>query len=69
MPAKKKHFTITEASKKLGISRQAVHEAIRKGQLRAEKGQIVVSAWLIPQTALKSYRVSLSHKRRGSKNT
>jgi len=31
MSTKKKQFTITEAAKKLRISRQAVHEAIKKG--------------------------------------
>jgi excisionase family DNA binding protein len=70
MAGKKKYFTITEASKKLGISRQAVHEAIRRGQLKATKGKVVqtVSVWLVPSSALKAYRVSLSHKRRGKKN-
>jgi predicted transcriptional regulator len=72
MPAKK-HFTITEAAKKLRISRQAVHEAIAKGQLEAKRGKLVktvtVQAWLISAAALKAYRVSFSHKRRGKKST
>jgi hypothetical protein len=67
MPTKKTTFTITQAAKKLGISRQAVHEAILKGQLEAEKGEIVQTVWLVPSTALKAYRVSLSHKQRGKK--
>jgi hypothetical protein len=32
--------TITEAAKKLGISRQAVHKAIRRGLLEAERATI-----------------------------
>ena len=34
----KKTFTITEAAKKLGVKRQAIHEAIKKGRLEAERG-------------------------------
>lgn len=72
MPAKKKaHYTITEAAKKLGISRPAVHEAIRTGRLKAKRGKIrqviVKMAWLIPLKSLKKYRVSLSHQQRGKK--
>lgn len=72
MPAKKKtHFTITEAAKKLGISRVAVHEAITTGRLKARRGKIrqIVekTAWLIPRKSLENYHVSLSHQQRGKK--
>ncbi|MFQ5903650.1 MAG: helix-turn-helix domain-containing protein [Candidatus Binatia bacterium] len=69
MGTKKGSFTITQAARKLGISRQAVHEAIRKGQLKAKRGQIQVvqTVWLIPAAALRAYKVSLSHKQRGKK--
>jgi len=72
MPGKKKtHFTITEAAKKLGISRVAVHEAISTGRLKAKRGKIrqIIEkrAWLIPLKSLKKYRVSLSHQQRGKK--
>src|SRR6266576_2591821 len=42
MPTKKKptSYTITEAAKKLGVKRQAIHEAIKKGRLEAERGKI-----------------------------
>jgi len=42
MPIKKKatSYTITEAAKKLGVKRQAIHEAIKKGRLEAERGKI-----------------------------
>jgi excisionase family DNA binding protein len=67
MPAKKT-YTITEAAKRLGISRQAVHEAIKKGLLEAEQVEVVQSVWQIPAQSLKTYRVSQSHKQRGEKN-
>lgn len=66
---KSKSYTITEAAKKLGVSRQAVHEAIQKEQLRAEKGEIVQEVWLIPESALKTYRQKYSRKRRPKKST
>ena len=37
----KKAYTITEAAKKLGVTRAAVHEAIRKGRLEADWGETV----------------------------
>lgn len=63
-----KSYTLTEAAKKLGISRQAVHEAIQKGQLKAEKTEVTQTIWLIPESAIQDYHVSASHKRRGKKN-
>ena len=71
MPTKKtppKSYTITEAAKKLGISRQAVHAAIKRGLIEAERGEIVQTVWLIPAKSLKSYRVSDVHQSVGKKN-
>ena len=71
MPTKKTHFTITEAAKKLGISRQAVHKAIGKRQLKAKRGTftetVIRRGWVISADALKQYEVSLSHQERGKK--
>jgi predicted DNA-binding protein (UPF0251 family) len=67
MAPKKTHFTITEAAKKLGISRQAIHDAIQKGQLKAKRGQIVQTAWILSASAIESYQVSLRHKTAGKK--
>jgi len=64
---KPKMLTITETAKKLGISRQAVHEAILKGQLEAEKTEVVQEVWKVPEPAVKKYRVSTSHRSRGRK--
>jgi excisionase family DNA binding protein len=66
MPTKK-NFTIAEAAKKLGISRQAVHEAISTHKLKAKKGKVVRTVWLISSADLKTYQVSLSHQQRGKK--
>lgn len=71
MPTKptKNTYTISEASKKLKISRQAVHEAIQKGLLKAEQGDIVqvTRGWLITADSIKAYKPSKSHKQRGKK--
>jgi predicted DNA-binding protein YlxM (UPF0122 family) len=68
-----KTFTITEAAKKLGVSRQAVHKAIRRGLLDAERATITetvireTKGWVVSDKALKDYKVSLSHQERGKK--
>jgi excisionase family DNA binding protein len=70
-PAKKKSYTITEAANKLGITRAAVHEAIRKKKIRASWGNVkvemTVRALLIPADDLKRYRVDVSRQERGKK--
>ena len=66
MPAKKT-LTISEAAKKLGISRQAVHLAIQKGVLKARAKRVVSLIWMIPVEALEAYRVSSVHQSAGKK--
>lgn len=68
MPKKKTAYTITEAAKKLKISRQGVHKAINKGLLKARMGEVVQKVWLIPADSIDAYQVSVSHKERGKKN-
>ena len=53
----------------LGVSRQAVHEAIQKGLLKAKWGEVIVSkkALLINEESLKSYQVSTRHQTAGKK--
>jgi excisionase family DNA binding protein len=51
----KKTYSITEAARKLGITRQAVHKAIERGTLKAEKREIVKIEWEIPAEALRAY--------------
>jgi hypothetical protein len=66
MPAKKT-FTIAEAAKKLGISRQAIHEAIKTDKLKAKRGRVVKIVWLVSVSAIKNYQVSLSHQQRAKR--
>lgn len=77
-PPKKRYYTITEAAKELGITRQAVHGAIKRGLLEAQKGQITqviqirtvkrkLRGWLIPIKSLNAYRVSDLHQWVGKK--
>jgi predicted DNA-binding protein (UPF0251 family) len=72
-PKKPPPLTLSEAAKKLGISRQAVHEAIRRGLLEAHKAKItktivqVAQGWVIEPDALLKYQVSQSHIIRGKK--
>jgi hypothetical protein len=74
--APKKSFTITvytikDAARKLGTTRQALQQAIKKGALEAEKGTItktiVSTGWIITAEALKKYQISPSHQERGKK--
>ena len=39
--SRKRYYTITEAAKELGITRAAVHRAIKQGRLEAERGEII----------------------------
>lgn len=63
-------YTITEAAKRLKVRRQAVHEAIKRGLLRAKWGEVVISkkALLIDAESVESYRVSRRHQTAGKKN-
>ena len=58
-------YTVTEAAKKLGITRTAVHDAIKKGRLEAKWGETVQvirkKSLLISPADLKNYRVDASH--------
>jgi predicted DNA-binding protein YlxM (UPF0122 family) len=66
------HYTITEAAKKLGISRAAVFDAIKSKRLRAKKGKFTVAreviGWHIATKDLDQYRVSDLHQEAGKKN-
>jgi excisionase family DNA binding protein len=70
---RKRYYTITEAAKELGITRAAVHRAIKQGRLEAERGEIIklvrtkTTGWKISRPSLDSYRVSLLHQWVGKK--
>lgn len=65
----KRYFTITEAARKLKVTRAAVHEAIKKGKLTATWGKFiqVTEGWRISPESLHDYEVSFSHQERGKK--
>jgi excisionase family DNA binding protein len=66
-----KTYTISEAAKKLGVTRAALHEAIKKGRLDAKWGETVQvirkKSLLVSAADLKNYRVDVSHQDRGKK--
>lgn len=72
-PNRKRLYTITEAAKELGVTRAAVHRAIKQGRLDAERGEIVrvittrTKGWKISRKSLTDYRVSLLHQWVGKK--
>lgn len=68
---KKAHYTITQAAKELGVTRAAVHEAIKKGKLKATWGEFaqVAEGWRITPGSLHDYEVSVSHQERGKKTS
>jgi excisionase family DNA binding protein len=71
--SRNRYYTITEAAKELGITRAAVHRAIKQGRLEAERGEIIklvrtkTKGWKISRPSLDSYRVSLLHQWVGKK--
>ena len=71
MPAKKKlspkAFTISQAAKKLGITRAAVHKAIKERRLKAVWGEMVIKARMISPESLNAYEVDSSRQERGKK--
>jgi predicted DNA-binding protein (UPF0251 family) len=62
-----KGYTLRQAAKKLGITPQGVHKAIKSGRLKARTQKIHKQVWVISPEDLKAYVVSLSHKKRGQK--
>jgi predicted transcriptional regulator len=65
------YYSITQAARELGITRAAVHRAIKQDRLEAVRGEIVrvvkTKAWQIARKSLDNYRVSLLHQEVGKK--
>jgi len=67
MPAKKKRLTISEAAKRLGITKAAVYDAITAGRLKAKQGKLTISALLLSLQDVENYRVDKDRQKRGKK--
>jgi len=73
MPSNKK-YSIAEAAQKLGMTRQAVHTAIQEKRLKAKHGTFEVQrtfkvkGWIIEESDLREFEVSLRHQDAGKKN-
>jgi predicted DNA-binding protein YlxM (UPF0122 family) len=69
------HYTLTEAAKKLGISRAAVYKAIKKGSLVAKDRKVIqtkivktaIVVKTISEREIESYLVSSRHQDAGKK--
>lgn len=70
-----KLFTVSQAAKLLGVSRQAIHHAINRGIIKAIKGTVEVTRIVktvqrglsIPEKELKKYQPSELHMWIGKK--
>jgi len=63
----KHYYTITEAARNLGITREAVWKAVKARKLKARLGTLYTKGWLIAAESLESYQVSTSHQERSKK--
>ena len=70
-----KFFNISEAARRLGISRAAIHRAIKEKRLPAKKGVFITTrivktrqrGWQISESALADYKTSDFHVWAGKK--
>ncbi len=54
MRSQRKGFTLRQAAKKLGITPQGVHKAIKSGRLKAKTQKIHKQVWIISPEDLKA---------------
>jgi excisionase family DNA binding protein len=72
-PERKRNYSVSEAAKALGITRSAVHRAIKQRRLEADRGEIIriirskTKGWRISAKNLNAYRVSFLHQWVGKK--
>jgi excisionase family DNA binding protein len=68
-PTRKRHYTVAEAAKQLGVTRIAVYRAIKQHRLDADWGVIgpPPKGWRIARGDLRAYEVSLLHQQVGKK--
>jgi excisionase family DNA binding protein len=66
--AKKIHdewMSVLQAARRLGITREAVYNAIKAGRLKARLKTSVRMVWQIDAKCVKAFTVSASHQKRG----
>lgn len=74
MSNKKNYFSIAEAARALGMTRGGVHAAIRQKRLKAKHGifeverTFKIKGWVIEESDLREFEVSLRHQDAGKKN-
>jgi DNA-binding Lrp family transcriptional regulator len=68
--ARRRPYTISEASKRLGITPESVLEAVKKGRIKGELKTVLVpkKVWQLSPKSVETYEVSTSHQQRGLKN-
>lgn len=60
-------LTVPEAAARLGISVQAAWQAVREGRLASES--VMIPRVMIPESAIRAYRVSRRKQRAGRGQT
>ena len=60
-----KTLSVIEAAKMLGISRQAVHAAIVRGDMKARAKVVRKIVYRIPLEAVESYKVNRTNQKSG----
>lgn len=60
-------LSVVEAARLLGVTREAVYEAIGSGRLKAKQKTIARKVWRIDPASLAQFEVSASHQKRGKR--
>jgi hypothetical protein len=71
-----KYYSVSEAAKLLGVSRQSIHLAVKRGVIKATEGKIVVTRLVkteqkglrISEKELRKYQPSALHSWLGKKS-
>ena len=63
------YLTMSETTKKLKVSRQAVLGAIKSGRLKGKRvdPKTPAKVWVIDAESIGNFQVSVSHQKRGKK--
>ena len=64
----KKTLSIREAASRLGITRQSVHRAIQRGDIKARKKIVQKIEWRIPEDEIESYTIDETRRQSGHGN-